>query len=92
MFLEMIDKYDNNCLITNTNTGFLFIKQILTRELFKVREKGSSREKKSGDDAKKRRNEIINIVALSLTVAVLGYVFFLYVIVHYIGVFLNLWT
>jgi len=44
------------------------------------------------DDAKKRRNEIINIVALSLIVAVIGYVFFLYVVLHYIGVFLNLWT
>lgn len=44
------------------------------------------------DDAKKRRNEIINIVALSLIVAILGYVFFLYVVLHYIGVFLNLWT
>lgn len=44
------------------------------------------------DDARKRRNEIINIVALSLIVAVIGYVFFLYVVLHYIGVFLNLWT
>lgn len=44
------------------------------------------------DDAKKRRNEIINIVALSLIVAVIGYVFFLYVVLHYVGVFLNLWT
>lgn len=44
------------------------------------------------DDAKKRRNEIINIVAFSLIVAILGYVFFLYVVLHYIGVFLNLWT
>jgi len=44
------------------------------------------------DDAKKRRNEIINVVLLSLIVAVIGYVFFLYVVLHYIGVFLNLWT
>lgn len=44
------------------------------------------------DDAKKRRNEIINIVALSLIVAVIGYVFFLYVVLHYVGIFLNLWT
>jgi len=44
------------------------------------------------DDIKKRRNEIINTVALSLIVAIIGYVFFLYVVLHYVGVFLNLWT
>ena len=44
------------------------------------------------DEAKKRRNEIINIVAISLITAILGYIFFLYVVVHYIGVFLNLWA
>ena len=44
------------------------------------------------DDAKKHRNEIINIVLISLIAAVIGYVFFLYVVLHYIGVFLKLWT
>jgi amino acid transporter len=44
------------------------------------------------DEAKKRRNEIINIVLLSVISATVGYMFFLYVVVHYIGVFLNLWT
>lgn len=44
------------------------------------------------DEARRRRNEIINIVSISLIVAVLGYLFFLYVVVHYIGVFLNLWA
>jgi hypothetical protein len=44
------------------------------------------------DEVKRRRNEIINTVAMSLIVGVLGYVFFLYVVVHYIGVFLNLWV
>ena len=44
------------------------------------------------DDVKRRRNEILNIVALSVIGAVLGYVFFLYVVVHYIGVFLTLWN
>lgn len=44
------------------------------------------------DEVKKRRNEIINIVVLSFIVAVIGYVFFLYVIVHYVGVFLRLWV
>lgn len=43
------------------------------------------------DEAKKRRNEIINIVAITLAAAVLGYIFFLYVVVHYAGVFLHLW-
>ncbi len=43
------------------------------------------------DEAKRRRNEIINTVALTLIIGILGYVFFLYVIVHYIGVWLHLW-
>lgn len=43
------------------------------------------------DQAKKRRNEIINILALTLIAGVLGYIFFLYVVVHYIGVFLVIW-
>lgn len=43
------------------------------------------------DEAKKRRNEIINYVALTLIVGVAGYFFFLYVVVHYAGVFLSLW-
>lgn len=44
------------------------------------------------DDAVRRRNEVVNIVVLSLIVGVLGYLFFLYVVVHYIGLFLNLWN
>jgi hypothetical protein len=43
------------------------------------------------DEAKKRRNEVINAVALTLLAGVLGYLFFLYVVVHYIGVFLAIW-
>lgn len=43
------------------------------------------------DDAKKRRNEILNKLALTLIAGVLGYVFFLYIVVHYLGVFLNVW-
>lgn len=43
------------------------------------------------DEAKRRRNEIINIVAMTLIGGIIGYMFFLYVVVHYIGVFLNLW-
>lgn len=44
------------------------------------------------DEAVKRRNEIINYVAIALIAGVLGYVFFLYVVVHYIGVWLDLWV
>lgn len=44
------------------------------------------------DEVVKRRNEIINTVVIALTVSVAGYFFFLYVVVHYIGVFLDLWV
>ena len=44
------------------------------------------------DDVVRRRNEIINYVALTILVGVLGYVFFLYVVVHYIGVWLSIWN
>lgn len=43
------------------------------------------------DEAKRRRNEIINYLALTLIAGVLGYLFFLYVVVHYLGVWLALW-
>ncbi len=43
------------------------------------------------DEVKKRRNEIINTIALSVIAGVVGYIFFLYVVVHYWGVFLDLW-
>jgi hypothetical protein len=43
------------------------------------------------DEAKKRRTEIINIAAFALIVGVVGYLVFLYVIVHYAGVFLAIW-
>ena len=43
------------------------------------------------DEAIKRRNELLNKFALALIVGVLGYIFFLYVVVHYLGVFLELW-
>ncbi|MEX0917866.1 MAG: hypothetical protein WDZ93_01815 [Candidatus Paceibacterota bacterium] len=43
------------------------------------------------DEVKRRRNEIINLVALTLTAGVIGYVFFLYVVVHYAGVWLSIW-
>ena len=43
------------------------------------------------DEAKKRRREIINLFALVLTVGAIGYVFFLYVVIHYTGVFAGIW-
>lgn len=44
------------------------------------------------DDAVRRRNEIINIMALTLAIGVAGYFFFLYVVVHYAGALLGLWS
>ena len=44
------------------------------------------------DEAKRRRNEIINTVLLTLIAGVIGYVVFLYVVVHYLGVWLNIWS
>ncbi len=43
------------------------------------------------DAVKRRRNEIINYVALTVAVGVFGYLFFLYVVIHYIGVWLSIW-
>lgn len=43
------------------------------------------------DALKRRRNEIINTTLLTLIVGVIGYVIFLYVIVEYVGLFLNIW-
>ena len=43
------------------------------------------------DAAKRRRTEIINVVAISLIAGVVGYIFFLYVVLHYLGVWLNIW-
>jgi len=44
------------------------------------------------DEAKKRRREIINTSLLFLITGILGYIFFLYVVVHYGGVFLGIWA
>ncbi|MBI2439562.1 MAG: hypothetical protein HYV45_03100 [Candidatus Moranbacteria bacterium] len=43
------------------------------------------------DQVRRRRNEIINIAALTFIIGVLGYFFFLYVVVHFIGVGLMIW-
>jgi len=43
------------------------------------------------DQAKRERNRIINVVLSTLVAGVLGYIFFLYVVVHYAGVWLRIW-
>jgi hypothetical protein len=43
------------------------------------------------DDVKKRRNEILNKFILTVIAGILGYIIFLYIIVHYVGVWLNVW-
>lgn len=43
------------------------------------------------DEAKKRRQEIMNTVLLALIAAVLGYIIFLYVVVHYAGLPFGIW-
>lgn len=43
------------------------------------------------DQAKRQKNKVINTIILSLIAFILGYIVFLYVIVHYWGVWLKLW-
>lgn len=43
------------------------------------------------DEVKRRRNEIINYIALTIITGILGYIFFLYVVVEYIGKWLSIW-
>ena len=44
------------------------------------------------DEAKKRQNEIFNIIAVVLTIGIVGYFVWLYVILEYAGKFLNIWS
>lgn len=44
------------------------------------------------DKVKRERNKIINMILLTLIVAILLYMFFLYVVVHYIGVWFGVWN
>ncbi|NQV11737.1 hypothetical protein HQ524_00075 [Candidatus Uhrbacteria bacterium] len=44
------------------------------------------------DQAKRRKREILNTVLLVSITGVAGYVLFLYVVVHYAGVFLGVWA
>lgn len=43
------------------------------------------------DHAKRRRKEIVNMLLITVFGAVIGYIIFLYVVVHYAGVFLRIW-
>jgi amino acid transporter len=43
------------------------------------------------DEAIKKRNRIINFALIALIILVVSYVLWLYVVVHYIGVFLDIW-
>ncbi|MEX0649513.1 MAG: hypothetical protein WD200_00750 [Candidatus Andersenbacteria bacterium] len=43
------------------------------------------------DEAKKRRQEIINLAFITLSAAVIGYVVFLYVVVELLGIWLKIW-
>jgi hypothetical protein len=41
--------------------------------------------------AKRKRQQILNSILLALFVAIIGYLFFLYVVVHYAGVWAGVW-
>lgn len=43
------------------------------------------------DEAKKRRNEIVNTVIFTLAAGIVGYVVWLYVVVEYFGKWFNIW-
>lgn len=43
------------------------------------------------DQAKKQKKKIINTVLLVFSISVLAYAFFLYVVVHYLWVWLDVW-
>lgn len=43
------------------------------------------------DQARRERNRIINLVLATVAVGVLGYLFFLYVVVEYVGIWLGIW-
>ncbi len=67
-------------------TGLILL--AITTYLYLRRQKGIC----TLDEAKKRRKEIINTILVVLIAGVLGYIFFLYVVVHYAGVFFDLWA
>jgi hypothetical protein len=44
------------------------------------------------DQARRKKNEILNTVLVAVFAGIIGYIVFLYVIVHYIGVWMGLWA
>ena len=65
-----------------------FAALILTTILYFRRTKGIC----TLDEAKKRRQEIINTTLIIFITGVVGYIFFLYVVVHYVGVLIGIWN
>lgn len=43
------------------------------------------------DQVKRQRNEIVNKILLAVIIGIVSYIIFLYVIVHYAGVWLGIW-
>jgi uncharacterized membrane protein len=43
------------------------------------------------DAVVRKRNQILNVFLIGLLIVVIGYIIWLYVIVHYLGVWLTLW-
>ena len=43
------------------------------------------------DEVKRRRNEILNLVLMSIIAAIMSYIIWLYIIVEYIGKLLHIW-
>ena len=67
--------------------GFGLALLILSLVWYLRREKGIC----SIDEARKRRTEIVNLVVLSISAGVAGYFVFLYIVVHYLGIWLSIW-
>ncbi len=44
------------------------------------------------DEARKNHNKIINIILITLVIGIIAYILWLYLIVHYLGVFLDIWA
>ena len=65
-----------------------FAALILTTTIYFRRTKGIC----TLDEAKKRRQEIINTSLIIFITGVVGYIFFLYVVVHYVGVLIGIWN
>lgn len=61
---------------------------LLLSVLFHYRKKGVC----TLDAAKRQKNEILNTIIITVFAGAIGYIFFLYVVVHYIGVWLDLWA